>query len=26
MIYKEKDKMFVDEYKDNKLIKKRWYR
>ena len=26
MLYKDGDKMFVDEYVNNKLIKKRWYR
>ena len=26
MVYRRKDKMFVDEYKDNRLIKKRWYK
>jgi len=26
MVYKNKDKMFVDEYLDNKLMKRRWYR
>jgi len=26
ILYKKKDKMFVDEYINNKLIKQRWYR
>jgi len=26
IVYRKKDKMFVDEYKDNRLIKKRWYK
>ena len=25
-VYKQGDKMFVDEYKESKLIKRRWYR
>jgi hypothetical protein len=25
-LYKKEDKMFIDEYKNDKLIKRRWYR
>jgi len=26
MVYKIEDKMFIDEYKNEKLIKRRWFR